>query len=422
MPTAPGPLPPLQQHVLVLGRCLQLCLQQAAAGAAGIRLRQLRRDGEMRCRRLLHVAGDAFAAQIAAFCASAFAGGTMFWRWRRMGGEGRRGLWRLYGWFSGLILCGSCFGAVAWGADMQVLVLLFNLNNNPPSTITNAQHSSMYALEQRWVAAFVVFYAMEFLCLSVAKLMVLDRMMEFVLPRREGIPRRWVVGGRVVMAAVVAGNVVGLGGNVTAAVYYQRAAEYYSVASAAFAANSTADGNNFAELARQEQQLAFSTQSLQLFCEVSVLLLIIFAFAVVGAACARRVSSALLGMTDAAAAAGRQLQRQIVGTTAFVFVTFLLRAVYSTMFALANELQNEGNYVNCPSSTFCDASCFNVYYLMQVWLFYTPEFQQAVVLISSPLALLVALWGMTSARTLHRMQSSRRQMGRMPDVLLQGTG
>ena len=112
---------------------------------------------------------------------------------------------------------------------------------------------------------------------------------------------------------------------------------------------------------------------------------------------------------------------RIVGTAALVFVTFLLRAVYSTMFALSNQLQNAGNYVNCPSSTQCDASCYNVYRLMQEWLFYTPEFQLTVVLISSPLAMIVALWGMTSDRTLQRMQSNRRQMGRMRDVLVRGT-
>ena len=113
---------------------------------------------------------------------------------------------------------------------------------------------------------------------------------------------------------------------------------------------------------------------------------------------------------------------RIVGTSAFVFVTFLLRAVYSTMFALANELQNHGNRVNCPSNNPCDASCFNVYRLMQVWLFYTPEFQLIVVLISSPLAMIVALWGMTSDRMLQRMQSNRRQLSTMRDSLLRGTG
>ena len=341
-----------------------------------------------------------------------------------MRGEGRQGEWGLYGWFSGLMLCGSCFGAVAWWADMQVLVLGFNLNNNPASsTLTIAQAYSIVAQSPRWVAAFVVTYAMEFLCLSAAKLMVLDRMMEFAMRKGEGVWRRWVVGGRAVMAAVVAGNAVGLGGNIAAAVYFQRSGESFSAASAAFAANNTADANNFVNLGVQQNQLAGSTQSLQSFCEVAVLLLIIVAFAVVGAACTRRINSALLDTNFApAAAAGKQLRLRIVGTAAFVFVTFLLRAVYSTMFALGNKLQNAGNYVNCPGSNQCDASCYNVYTLMQTWLLYTPEFQLMVVMISSPLALLVALLGMTTDRALRQMQSNRRQMGATRDALLQGTG
>ena len=77
-----------------------------------------------------------------------------------------------------------------------------------------------------WLAAFVVVYAVEFVCLSAAKLMVLDRMMQFAMPKGDGVSRRWAVGGRVVMSAVVAGNVEGLGGNLATAVYYQRSAEY----------------------------------------------------------------------------------------------------------------------------------------------------------------------------------------------------
>jgi hypothetical protein len=224
---------------------------------------------------------------------------------------------------------------------------------------------------------------------------------------------------------------VGLSGNVAAAVYFERTAESFSAASAAFAANNTADANNFLVLGVQQNQLALSTQSVQSFCEVAVLLLIIVAFAVVGAACARRISSAMVDMPDASAAAagkqmqlsivskaaGRRMRLRIVGTAAFVFVTFLLRAVYSTMFALANELQNSGNVVNCPNSSQCDASCYNVYALMQIWLFNTPEFQLMVVLISSPLAMIVALWGMTTNRMLQLMKSSGRQMGGMRDVL-----
>ncbi len=343
----------------------------------------------------------------------------MFWRWWRMDEEGRRGVWRLYGWFSGLMLCGSCFGAVAWGVNMQLLALIYNTNNSRPRPPI-AEFFSLFAQIQLWYAAFSVPYAIEFLCLSVAKLMVLHRMADFAMPKGEGLSRRLAVGGRVVMAAVVVGNVVGLGGNVAASVYFQRTAESFSAASAAFAANNTANFNNFKALATQQQQLAASTQSLQQFFEVSVLLLIIVAFVVVGAACARRVRSALLDMNETAAAAATQLRRQIVGTAAFVFVTFLLRAVFSTMNALANQLQDVANLARCHDP--CDVSCFNDYEFMRLWLLNTPEFQLVIELISSPLALLVALWGMTSERTLQLMKSNRQQMCTMRDVLLRGTG
>ena len=46
------------------------------------------------------------------------------------------------------------------------------------------------------------------------------------------------------MAAVVAGNAVGLGGNVAAAVYFEQTAELDSEASAASAAKHTADGDS----------------------------------------------------------------------------------------------------------------------------------------------------------------------------------
>ena len=58
---------------------------------------------------------------------------------------------------------------------------------------------------------------------------------------------------------------------------------------------------------------------------------------------------------------------------------------------------------------------------IQRWLFYTPEFQLSVELISSPLTLLVALWGMTSKHTLRLMQSRRREMNTMQVSVLQET-
>ena len=60
-----------------------------------------------------------------------------------------------------------------------------------------------------------------------------------------------------------------------------------STASAYYAANNTNDGDDFFLLSRHEAQLAGSIQSVQRFAEVAVLLLIVVAFVVAGALCAR---------------------------------------------------------------------------------------------------------------------------------------
>jgi hypothetical protein len=310
-------------------------------------------------------------------------------------------VWRLYGWFTALMACGSCFGAVAWTARMMNLVNFFKANTSP----TIVQKMSFAAINYSWIAAFLVTYAVEFLCLSAAKLMVLDRMSVFAAPQGARLQKRWAAAGRVVMAAVVLGNAVGLAANAAAAVHYHKAAEAMSAASVYYAANNTEDGQRFDSLSREEVQLGGSIASVQAFCEVAVLLLIVVAFAVVGVLSARRVSARLLGVdaASAAAATGRALRRRMLGTTAFVFVTFVLRAAFSTMFAVANQLRVIGK--SCPGP--CD-ECQNLYFLITQWMAYTPEFQTLIVLISSPVALLVALWSMTPNHLLQPMKSSKR--------------
>jgi hypothetical protein len=114
----------------------------------------------------------------------------------------------------------------------------------------------------------------------------------------------------------------------------------------------------------------------------------------VGVLSARRVSARLRGVhaASAAMASGRMLRLQIVGTTCFVFVAFVVRSVFSTMFAVANHLRDNGEV--CPGASKC-SDCYNAYTHITRWMVFTPEFQLAIVLVSSPLALLVALWGMT---------------------------
>jgi hypothetical protein len=354
----------------------------------------------------------------------------MFHLWRRVDEEGRQRVWRLYGWYSGLMMCGSCFGAVSWAARMMSLAYGFKANQLL-SIRNNAEGTSFWALSCFWRPTFTVMYAIEFLCLSVAKLMVLDRISDLATPD-DGMQKWWAAGGRIVVAIVVLGNVVGFAANVAVAVHYQKAGDAYSTASAFYAANNTQDGHEYNSLAQAELQLAGSIAFVQSLSEAAVLLLIVAAFAVAAFICIRRISSALSILDSAgiemaaqlqmrqqavglAMAVGRQLRQKIFLTTGFVFVAFVLRSVFATMYTVAYQLRDIGNA--CPEATSsCDASCYNVYtppnpqllnrfpasfncirYThVSRWMFFTPQFQLIVVLISSPLALLVALWGATS--------------------------
>jgi hypothetical protein len=83
-------------------------------------------------------------------------------------------------------------------------------------------------------------------------------------------------------------------------------------------------------------QLGGSISSVQMLCEVIVLLLIVIEFGELDVLSARRESSMLLGVDAAssAAATGRALRLQILGTTAFVFISFLIQSALSIMFAV----------------------------------------------------------------------------------------
>jgi hypothetical protein len=166
------------------------------------------------------------------------------------------------------------------------------------------------------------------------------------------------------MAAVVLGNAAGLVANAAAAVRYEKTAEAMSTASVAYATKSIKDGEIFRTKGREQVELARSIASVQSFCEVAVLLLIIVAFAVVGALSARILRSRLkpigvdAGYDAFMSTVRRTLLRQMLGTTAVISVTFLLRAVFSTMNAGAFQLQDFSNNL-CPGNKLCDAS-FNL--------------------------------------------------------------
>lgn len=78
--------------------------------------------------------------------------------------------------------------------------------------------------------------------------------------------------------------------------------------------------------------------------------------------------SARLLAVDAASAAsalGKALRLQILGTTAFVFVAFLIRSCFSVLSAVVFELRD---FDKVCAEGMCDALCHNVHTHISQWM------------------------------------------------------
>lgn len=89
-----------------------------------------------------------------------------------------------------------------------------------------------------------------------------------------------------------------------------------------------------------------------------------------------------------------------------MFCTVLVRAVFTVMYGVALLYQD---YDNTCSPNPC-SQCKNVYSQMLFWILFTPEFQQSVMIFASPVAQLVALWGMSGSRVLEQLPMQRLQL------------
>ena len=151
-------------------------------------------------------------------------------------------------------------------------------------------------------------------------------------------------------------------------------------------------------------------------CEGCSLFIMLVSFVVAGALCIRRFYS---GLTNSSTEAGRRVikvRRQIIVTVSSVFVTFLIRALYAGVLAASRQ---GGNVISTGFSagkdayqSKCDKSdvldlcnpCQGLGLIVQMWLYLCPAFPFTVFLLSSPVTILVALWGMTTDSFLQSLQ------------------
>jgi hypothetical protein len=284
----------------------------------------------------------------------------------------------------------------------------------------------------RWLAAYAVTYPFTFTLLCCSKLLVLSRLMDFSKLTHVGRQSRWLFASRALVACVVLGNMVGLGGNIAASVSFFRAANLRETR--ASLVNKSLTSNDRDQLnARANDAMKQGMQTMAIFIgsETILLLLIVIAVSIVGVACVLRIRASLRAAPEtprpvllrdsadssdgaarasasdqAYASAARYLKLQIMATCAVVFLSFFIRSSHSIMHVLAQVLASNPN--DCPRNQFKNrcSDCYNIWYYLSLWLLYNPALYFGVALFSLPLTLLVALWGMTSGRMAEAMRAA----------------
>jgi hypothetical protein len=148
-------------------------------------------------------------------------------------------------------------------------------------------------------------------------------------------------------------------------------------------------------------------------CEGCALMIMLVSFIVAGVLCVRRFYA---GTTLRSSEVGRRnskVRRQIMATVATVFFTFLLRLLLAAALALSRLAEIDTPFddkSNCEhqANIFCD-ECQALGVIVQSWLWMCPAFSFTVFALSSPVTILIALWGMTTDIFLQRMWSGFRR-------------
>jgi hypothetical protein len=349
-------------------------------------------------------------------------------------------MWPLFGRFSGCACVASLCGAIAYAFRMKQLTLLIvtkKLEHNSTSAADHVlRHQSGLSSGDRYgdyfAGAFVASYPFELAYVIAAILLMLQRVRRILVGNTLAL-RAQSVTTRLFLLAVFAGLVIGTLSNIAATVYYALSASARVAAGAAWSSNNTELGEKQDSAAHRNVTLALTISSVQRYMEAAVLMLMIVAFVVIGYKSSRVISNALRALSltqqrllgipatsrrsaapeqallvQQASGQGRRLRRKIVITFIFVFFSLLARSFFSILYAFALAFEQE----SCDDRLQCGqcGPCKNTYALILRWILYTPELQLLIMIFASPLALLVALWGMTDVAEIERMPSAHEQL------------
>lgn len=355
--------------------------------------------------------------------------------------------WQHFGAFTLLSCFVGVFGALATAArivgfdSMYRTKQLDRLNITAPADLQ--QRENTRSLWFRGDASYLVLMPLEFCFVTVVYTLVLLRMLRFALIASPNV-RFWMLVARIYLGVVVTASSIGIAFGITASVSFVQAADFFSEAANSAAANNDAATKSFMAKGFERRGNALTIAVLQQLCEVFVVLSSIVAFGLAGWKSRKITSSALRilliarqklavpvqiekelsvkGAADTsrsgsevpransdqdrlfadAISRGNMLRIKVTVTFAFLCITTTIRVVHSVMFTVAHASSDHQN--PCSGNSLCHP-CRNAFSNMYGWFLLTPEFWSSSHFIACPLALLVALWGMSDVETIDEMSS-----------------
>ncbi len=360
----------------------------------------------------------------------------MFALWFRLNAHQKKKVWRLYGFFTGLGCIGSIFGAIASCAEIKYEENLYEAMFEQ----NLAAQVSWRAEVAFWVSILLVPESLQVLFISITLLMVLDRMVHVAFATSSGLSARIALAQRAVMSVVVVLNATSLCLNAMISENAHRVAPFLRSAASAAANNDTASSSYYFRQAKSLNENF--DHSMPQNCESASLLFILANFIIVLRVCSRRIrqineraiaesSSRLAQQSSDVPSVGipssgvasdstvrvsfhtsgllqnmKAIHLQIFVTVVFVFVALLVMVVVKLIDSLSDAFQND---CSAEASSLDCHPCRNSSGLIQSWFRSTPELWSLGVSMPQPLALLVALWAMTSKFMLQMIKSPRQE-------------
>jgi hypothetical protein len=383
--------------------------------------------------------------QLVAFGICALSQGLAFFRWTGLTQADKNSVWKYYILFMTFAFVSSIAGALCFGMRMHKLSIFYEYSAllptlRDPGTKEEEETQRLNAESRLYTTVEYIFQPFEMAFTALALLLVLHRVKDFAFGtqslRSPEQTRKKNIVVRFTVFAISGLILLSFCSCFVASAYFLQGSNLNTDSQRAYANNNVAEGDALSLKAVKIQSLGDFVVGISRWADVTILLLMVVAFIVMAVFSSKAIGSALqtLFIADqqmeeihlaargavirdaalnqnrkliaAASLEGQQLRRKILSTFIFTFFALLLRAIVTLIYALASSGQD--NSSGCDPS-YC-ARCKNVYSNIQGWLLYTPSFQMAAVLISSPFAMTVALWGMSGVRALDDLTSHNIQL------------